>query len=45
MTYTVDPAWGVTVDADFSDIAFDGLDKHETPNSNKQSGGNRRVAE
>ena len=40
MTSTAEPAWGVTVDADF--IIFVGL---ATTNTNKQSGGNRRVAE
>lgn len=40
MTYTADPAWGVTVDAD--NTIFVGL---ATTNTNKQSGGNRRVAE
>ena len=49
MTYTAEPAWGNTVDIDFSDdIAFDGLATHETTNGNKQSGrngGKRRGAE
>lgn len=51
MTYTAEPAWGDTVDADCSDdIAFDGLATHETTNSdnNNQSGrngGKRRGAE
>lgn len=41
MTYTAEPAWGITVDVDFSDdIAFDGLATHETRN-----GGQRRGAE
>ncbi len=45
MTYTAEPAWGSTVDVDFS---FDGLATHETTNDNKQSGrngGKRRGAE
>ena len=48
MTYTAEPAWGSTVDVDFSDdIAFDGLATYETTNGNKQSGrnGKRRGAE
>ena len=49
MTYTVEPAWGSTVDVDFSGyIAFDGLATNETTNSNKPSGrngGNRRGAQ
>ncbi len=49
MTYTAEPAWGNTVDVDFSDdIAFDGLATHETTNGYKQSGrngGKRRGAE
>ena len=42
MTHTVEPTWGITVD--IGSIAFDRLATHETTNSNKQSGGNRRVA-
>jgi hypothetical protein len=48
MTYIAEPAWGSTIDVDFSDdIAFDGLAMHGTTNGNKQSsrnGGKRRGA-
>jgi hypothetical protein len=45
MTYTAEPAWGNTVDVDFSDeIACDGLATRETMNGSR-NGGKRRGAE
>jgi hypothetical protein len=45
MTDTAEPAWGNTIDIDFSDdIAFDGLATHETVNG-RRNGGKRRAAE
>jgi hypothetical protein len=42
MTDTAEPAWGNTIDIDFSDdIPFDGLATHKTTNGISQSNRNR----